>query len=145
MPANKTVIGKSATVDAHVGGRVRLRRTLMGMSQGALGQALGLTFQQVQKYENGRNRISASRLDAMTRILEVDHAFFFSGLSRIDQPNDANHDVMRFVSSAEGIRLNRDFLQIGDDKVRRRIVDLVAALAAGYADEPEDAETARAA
>jgi transcriptional regulator with XRE-family HTH domain len=120
-------------IDRHVGSRARMRRMLIGMSQEKLGNALGLTFQQVQKYEKGANRISASRLQQMSGILNVPVSFFFEGAPSGDtlaQGNgDAAPDISAFLSTAEGIQLNQAFAKIKSSMVRRRIVDLVEALA----------------
>ena len=124
-------------IDIHVGGRIRLRRTMLGMSQEKLGEQLGITFQQVQKYEKGTNRVGASRLQNIAAILGVPVAFFFE-----DAPGDAGEGgteglsensstyVVNFLSSSEGLQLNRSFVKISDPKVRRRIIDLVKAIAA---------------
>jgi transcriptional regulator with XRE-family HTH domain len=129
-------------VDKYVGSRVRMRRIMLGMSQEKLGEALGLTFQQVQKYEKGANRIGASRLQQISRTLDVPPAFFFEGApsfetatgappSRLGVAEDANTSyVLDFLSTAEGQQLNMAFARIHDPKVRRRIIDLVAALVA---------------
>jgi transcriptional regulator with XRE-family HTH domain len=121
-------------VDIHVGSRIRLRRNMAGMSQEKLGESLGITFQQIQKYEKGTNRVGASRLQAIAQILEVPVSFFFQ-----DVPSDtpavgfadqhSTNYVVDFVSSTEGLRLNRAFVRIADAKVRARIIDLVRALA----------------
>jgi transcriptional regulator with XRE-family HTH domain len=119
-------------VDAHVGHRVRLRRMLIGMSQERLGELLGLTFQQVQKYEKGINRIGAGRLYEVAGILGVPVAFFYE-----DVGNDPVHvakngeppPVMEFLSSSEGLQLSLAFMRIKDVKVKRRILDLVRSLA----------------
>ncbi len=124
-------------VDTHVGSRVRLRRMLLGMSQERLGEQLGLTFQQVQKYEKGINRIGASRLHELSRILGVSVQFFFDdapvavdAASRGGFGEDAAEGfVVDFLASKEGIDLNRAFVRITDPKVRRSVVDLVRALA----------------
>lgn len=132
-------------IDAHVGARVRLRRMLVGMSQERLGELLGVTFQQVQKYEKGANRIGASRLYEVSRILEVPVQFFFDDLPEDgDRPVARPHGfsdsagepfVMDFVSSSEGLALNRAYFSIQDGKVRRSLLDLVRNLAgAGEAD-----------
>ncbi|MEO1015787.1 MAG: helix-turn-helix transcriptional regulator [Pseudomonadota bacterium] len=130
---------KPHPIDAHVGGRVRLRRTMLGMSQDKLGEALGLTFQQVQKYEKGTNRIGASRLFQIAHILDVPIQFLFDGLeageSRLsgfaeDGPKeDPAGPFMRFMSSPEGVDLCRHFSQIEDPRVRRRLIELVKTLA----------------
>lgn len=128
-------------IDRHVGSRVRMRRVILGMSQEKLGEALGLTFQQVQKYEKGANRIGASRLQQISRTLDVPPAFFFEGAPSFEaasggSPNhlgvaeDSNSSyVADFLSTAEGLHLNMAFARIHDPKVRKRIVDLVLALA----------------
>jgi transcriptional regulator with XRE-family HTH domain len=122
-------------VDAHVGHRVRLRRMLIGMSQERLGELLGLTFQQVQKYEKGINRIGAGRLFEVAGILGVPVSFFYedadangspSGFSEAGEPPP----VMEFLASGEGLQLSLAFMRIKDVKVRRRILDLVRSLAA---------------
>lgn len=111
---------------------MRMRRILVGMSQEKLGEQLGLTFQQIQKYERATNRISASRLFDIARILEVPIAYFYEGL---DEAGDAASVDTSFdyladgQASAEGVRLNRAFQRIGDTNVQKRIVELVNALA----------------
>jgi transcriptional regulator with XRE-family HTH domain len=121
-------------IDKHVGARLRMRRLMVGMSQGRLGEALDVTFQQIQKYEKGANRIGASRLQQLARVLEVPPAFFFEdapsfepGAAAFAEPA-ASAYVVDFLSTSEGLQLNRAFVQIRDPKVRKRIVDLVAAL-----------------
>lgn len=120
-------------VDAHVGTRVRLRRMLVGMSQERLGELLGLTFQQVQKYEKGVNRIAAGRLFEISSILGVPISFFyedFDGHRRGFAESGESAPVMEFVSSNEGFQLSLAYMSIKDPKVRRRILDLVRSLAA---------------
>ena len=118
-------------IDIQVGNRVRIRRMLIGMSQERLGDLLGLTFQQVQKYEKGVNRIGAGRLFEVSRILNVPVDFFYEGVS--DGPLGANEvdgaPVMDFVSSGEGLQLSLAFMKIKDVKVRKRVLDLVKSLA----------------
>ena len=122
-------------IDIHVGSRVRLRRMMLGMSQERLGESLGITFQQIQKYEKGTNRIGASRLQHIARVLSVPVSFFFEDApgSPSDQPGMAEprstHYVVDFLSSAEGLQLNKAFIRIKDSKLRRKIIDLVRALA----------------
>ncbi len=122
-------------IDRHVGSRVRMQRVLMKMSQEKLGDALGLTFQQVQKYEKGTNRIGASRLQQISKTLNVPPSFFFEGApsSGSSQPGfeerGSSQFVVDFLATAEGLHLNRSFARIRDPKVRKRIVELVAALA----------------
>jgi transcriptional regulator with XRE-family HTH domain len=117
-------------IDVQVGNRVRIRRMLIGMSQERLGDLLGLTFQQVQKYEKGVNRIGAGRLFEMSRILNVPVDFFYEGVNGA-QPGTAEEGapVMEFVSSGEGMQLSLAFMKIKDTKVRKRVLDLVKSLA----------------
>src|SRR5437899_9399201 len=118
-------------IDKHVGSRVRMRRMMLGMSQEKLGDGLSLTFQQVQKYEKGTNRIGASRLQQISHILQVPVAFFFEGAPPGgDQPSGLGEApspayVSDFLASSEGLALTKAFMRIKDPKVRRRIVDLV--------------------
>ena len=129
-------------IDRHVGSRVRMRRVLLGMSQEKLGEALGLTFQQVQKYEKGTNRIGASRLQQISQTLNVPPAFFFDGAPTVHEGRNAEEPargfaedsnsstfVLDFIATAEGLALNKAFARIQDPKVRKRIVDLVNSLA----------------
>ena len=128
---------KPNPIDIHVGSRIRLRRTMLGMSQEKLGESLGITFQQIQKYEKGTNRVGASRLQNISSILNVPVSFFFedapgesssSGSSGLAEASSSNY-VVDFLSSSEGLQLNRAFVKIGDPTVRRKLVDLVKALA----------------
>jgi transcriptional regulator with XRE-family HTH domain len=121
-------------VDVQVGNRVRIRRMLIGMSQERLGDLLGLTFQQVQKYEKGVNRIGAGLLYEVARILNVPIDFFYEGLATANQPGAGENEasappVMEFVSSGEGLQLSLAFMKIRDTKVRKRVLDLVKSLA----------------
>ena len=122
-------------IDRHVGSRVRMRRMLAGVSQEKLGDALGLTFQQVQKYEKGSNRISASRLQQIAKMLDVPVSFFFDGAPTGDMPTGGFSDaassayVSDFMSSSEGVQLTKAFVRIKNPRVRRRIIDLVESLA----------------
>lgn len=125
--------GKPTPVDAHVGSRVRLRRTLLGMSQEKLGEAIGLTFQQVQKYERGANRIGASRLFDLSRVLDVPISFFFDDMA--SDPNAAagsgDHAPSfeaKELSKREILELARAFDRIKDEKVRKRILELTKSL-----------------
>ena len=124
-------------IDIHVGSRVRLRRMMLGMSQEKLGEHLGITFQQIQKYEKGTNRIGASRLQAIARVLSVPVAFFFedapglppvAGNQGFEEPQSTSY-VVDFLSSAEGLSLNKSFVRIKDPKVRRKVVEMVRAIA----------------
>ncbi|MEW6766586.1 MAG: helix-turn-helix transcriptional regulator [Pseudomonadota bacterium] len=122
-------------VDKYVGSRVRMRRIMLGMSQEKLGDSLGLTFQQVQKYEKGTNRIGASRLQQIAEILQVPVSFLFEGgpagamvdggMSEAPSPTY----VSDFLATAEGLALARAFTSIADPKLRRSIVDLVEQMA----------------
>jgi len=128
---------KPNPVDQHVGSRVRLRRMLLGMSQERLGESMGLTFQQVQKYEKGVNRIGASRLFQISKILEVPIQFFFEEAPHTGGRSapgmveaDSEVFILEFLNSREGLELNRAFVKIADPKVRKSVVDLVRALSA---------------
>jgi transcriptional regulator with XRE-family HTH domain len=124
-------------IDKHVGSRVRMRRMMLGMSQEKLGDALGLTFQQVQKYEKGTNRIGASRVQQISQILQVPVSFFFEGAPTVhsgtrqegvaDAPSPAY--ISDFLATSDGLALTKAFMRIGDSKLRRRIVDLVEQIA----------------
>jgi transcriptional regulator with XRE-family HTH domain len=118
-------------IDIQVGNRVRIRRMLIGMSQERLGDLLGLTFQQVQKYEKGVNRIGAGRLFEVARILNVPVDFFYEGLNALTEGGlgDGAPPVMEFISSGEGLQLSLAFMKIKDAKVRKRVLDLVKSLA----------------
>lgn len=131
-------------VDVHVGARVRLRRMLLEISQERLADRLGITFQQVQKYEKGMNRIGASRLFQIAEALNVGVEYFFEDLpvESSDGDNDearetsaasrgriADSDLLRFVGSSEGMQLNAAFSRIDCVETRRRLVDLVKTLA----------------
>jgi transcriptional regulator with XRE-family HTH domain len=139
MVTSERMAGKKPNpVDAHVGSRVRLRRMLLGMSQERLGESMGLTFQQVQKYEKGVNRIGASRLFQIARILDVPVQFFFEEAPHIGDGSpargmaeaDSEAFILEFLNSREGLELNRAFVKIADAKVRKSVVDLVRALSA---------------
>ena len=122
-------------VDKYVGSRVRMRRIMLGMSQEKLGEALGLTFQQVQKYEKGTNRVGASRLQQISEILQVPVSFLFdggpSGLANTDGFSEGSSPsyVSDFLATSEGLALTRAFTRITDAKMRRSIVDLVEQIA----------------
>ncbi len=126
-------------MDIYVGSRVRLRRILLGMSQEKLGEQLGLTFQQIQKYEKGVNRIGASRLFDMSRVLGVPIQYFYDNAPFAAQPVDdqlpgfaerpSDGFLVEFLNSREGVELNRAFVRITDAKVRRSIIELVRAMA----------------
>jgi transcriptional regulator with XRE-family HTH domain len=122
-------------IDKHVGSRVRMRRMMLAMSQEKLGDALGLTFQQVQKYEKGTNRIGASRLQQISHILQVPVAFFFEGAPNLHGTTEGMKDapspayVSDFLATSEGLSLTKAFMRIKEPKLRRRIVDLVEEIA----------------
>jgi transcriptional regulator with XRE-family HTH domain len=125
-------------IDVHVGSRVRLRRMMLSMSQEKLGESLGITFQQIQKYEKGTNRIGASRLQHIARVLSVPVSYFFedapgqADVAAVASPGMAESSasfVVDFLSSSEGLQLNRAFVRVKDPKVRRRIIDLIRAVA----------------
>ena len=135
----KAVAKKPNPIDIHVGSRVRLRRMLVGMSQEKLGVQMGLTFQQIQKYEKGTNRIGASRLYQISRILGVPVQFFFeeapmemnmaASAGGSFQETKSEAFIMEFLNSREGLELNRAFVKIADTKQRKRVVDLVRSMA----------------
>ena len=124
-------------IDKHVGARVRMRRMMLSMSQEKLGNALSLTFQQIQKYEKGANRIGASRLQQIAQILQVPVSFFFEGTPHAPghaggmsgAPSPAY--VSDFLATSDGLSLTKAFMRIKSSKLRRRIVDLVEQIAGG--------------
>jgi transcriptional regulator with XRE-family HTH domain len=131
--------GRPNPIDVHVGSRVRLRRTLLGMSQEKLGESIGLTFQQVQKYERGANRIGASRLYDLSRVLDVPVNFFFEEMTPETQerspalarglreePEPYEPDPM---AKRETLELVRAYYRIADPAVRKRLFDLTKSLA----------------
>jgi transcriptional regulator with XRE-family HTH domain len=130
----KSVMVKKAPnpIDKHVGSRVRMRRMMLQMSQEKLGEALALTFQQVQKYEKGTNRIGASRMQQIAQVLQVPVSFFFEGAPGGSAPDGAAPSpsfVSDFLASADGLALTRAFMRLKNPKLRRRIVDLVEEIA----------------
>jgi transcriptional regulator with XRE-family HTH domain len=115
-------------IDKQVGARVRMRRLMLDMSQEKLAKGLGLTFQQVQKYEKGVNRIGASRMQHIATILEVPISFFFEELSAPGVKHDPRPTyVSDFLATADGLALTKAFMSIHDKRLRRCIVDLVEA------------------
>ncbi|MGY5804135.1 helix-turn-helix domain-containing protein [Rhizobium hainanense] len=122
-------------IDAYVGSRVRTRRLMLGMSQERLAEQIGVTFQQVQKYEKGTNRIGASRLQAIAGVLAVPVAFFFQqdnsqplntdGLGAIN----GLEDLSDFLTSKEGLSLNKAFMKINDPSIRQSVLTLIKSLA----------------
>lgn len=116
-------------IDVHVGARLRERRVALGVSQERLGESLGLTFQQIQKYEKGVNRIGASRLFQIARILDAPVQFFFDGAPVDDGDSEGDTpEIMRFLGTMEGLQLNAAFTKIKHDETRKRIVELVKTL-----------------
>jgi transcriptional regulator with XRE-family HTH domain len=122
-------------VDKHVGSRIRMRRLMLGMSQEKLGDGLGLTFQQVQKYEKGTNRVGASRLQHISQLLQVPVPFFFEGAPHLPGepsgigPAPSPAYVFNFLATTDGLALTKAFMQIKERRLRRRIVDLVEEIA----------------
>ena len=123
-------------VDRYVGSRVRMRRIMLGMSQEKLGEALGLTFQQIQKYEKGTNRVGASRIQQISEILQIPVSFLFeggpTGTTNTESFGEAASPsyISDFLATSEGLALTRAFTRIPDAKLRRSIVDLVEQIAA---------------
>ncbi len=120
-------------IDKHVGSRIRMRRALLGMTQQRLADALHLTFQQVQKYEKGTNRVSASRLQQIATLLGVEVGFFYEGASQVPGGSGAVDRqavlLAEVSSSSEGVRLINSFVRISDPIVRRRLADLAEGIA----------------
>jgi transcriptional regulator with XRE-family HTH domain len=132
-------------IDRHVGARVRMRRLMVGFSQSKLAESLGVTFQQVQKYEKGANRIGASRLQQLARVLEVPPSFFFEGApsgggapSPGFNEDPGNTYVVDFLSTSEGLQLNRAFIAIKDPRVRKSVIELVERIATSAEPAPTD-------
>jgi transcriptional regulator with XRE-family HTH domain len=126
------------SVDQHVGSRVRMRRMMLAMSQTTLGNALGLTFQQVQKYEKGTNRIGASRLQHISQILQVPVAFLFEGAPSVPGTPQAMEMapspayVTDFLATSDGLALTKAFMLIKNTKLKQRIVELVKEIAVDH-------------
>ena len=120
---------KPDPTDRYVGARVRMRRLMLGMSQTNLGDALGLTFQQVQKYEKGTNRIGASRLQQIAKALQVPVSFFFeelpAGAKASAHGGPSPSEVSAVLATSDGLALVQGFARIKSAKLRRRLVDLV--------------------
>ncbi len=125
-------------IDKHVGQQLRTRRVSMGLSQEKLGERLGLTFQQVQKYEKGANRIGASRLYEIANVLDVSVQYFFENITLPTEgeptasgfsEKPTSFDVSEFAGSPDGVELNKAFVEIRDASVRRQVLDLVKAIA----------------
>jgi transcriptional regulator with XRE-family HTH domain len=131
---------RAHSVDLHVGGRIRVRRKLLGISQERLAERLGLTFQQVQKYERGSNRVSASKLYGIACILAVPVSFFFDGLPAPEEgdglaggANEAEQMLNRFLLMDDGVAFAEAFLNLDNARVRRQLLNLVRALASDVA------------
>jgi transcriptional regulator with XRE-family HTH domain len=134
--------GRPSPIDVHVGSRIRLRRTLLGMSQERLGEALGLTFQQVQKYERGVNRVGASRLFDLSRVLDVPISFFFDDMpdslttsfglpsSRRSALSSESADGFAddTLNRRETLELVRAYYRITDPSVRKRVFELIKSM-----------------
>lgn len=120
-------------VEVHIGARLRIARTMIGMSQEKLGKKLGLNFQQIQKYEKGANRIGGSRLWEIALALEVPPAFFFDGLENTpaEDPDISGYvnEVMTFASSKDGLRLITRFRAIRSEQTRQNLIDLMGSIA----------------
>jgi transcriptional regulator with XRE-family HTH domain len=136
--ASETIMPKKAPnpVDRYVGSRVRMRRMMLGLSQEKLGEALGLTFQQVQKYEKGVNRIGASRLQHLATVLHVPVSFFFETASQTDAVPHGLEEaptpdyLSEFLATSDGLALAKAFMRIGNTRLRRSIVALIEELVA---------------
>ena len=121
--------------DTHVGKRVRMRRLMLGMSQTNVADALGVTFQQLQKYEKGTNRVSVSRLQHIAQIFQVPVTFFFEGAPHVPGEDRAQTDtpfpkfISDYLATSDGLHLTKAFMQIRDPKLRRSIVSLVEQIA----------------
>ncbi len=144
MPGDKieSKTGKSSAgkkipnpVDVHVGSRVRLRRMLVGFSQEKLGRSMGLTFQQIQKYEKGVNRIGASRLYKLSQVLDVPVGFFYEGMNQMEgsaipgmAEEKSEEFLYEFLNTRDGLELNRAFVKVSDASIRKSVIDLVRSL-----------------
>jgi transcriptional regulator with XRE-family HTH domain len=131
---------RSGAVDRHVGGRVRMRRKLVGVSQEKLADALGLTFQQLQKYELGSNRVSASKLYEIAKILKVPIAFFFVGIAAetgadAHQASQRELVIRNFLATSDGLELAAAFPRLGRGRVSRELLDLIRMIADETADD----------
>jgi transcriptional regulator with XRE-family HTH domain len=129
-------------IDKHVGSRIRMRRALLGMTQQRLADSLSLTFQQVQKYEKGTNRVSASRLQQIATLLGVEVGFFYEGAGQVPGGSSALDRQAALLaevsSSSEGVRLINSFARIVDPVVRRRLADLAEGIAQLSSEEPSE-------
>ena len=135
-------------VDVHVGRRLRSRRTMLGMSQENLGDAVGVTFQQIQKYEKGLNRIGSSRLFEFSRVLNVSVSYFFEDLYDTNTASEVAEDSDNYegenLANKEVLSLVRAYSAIGDELVRKKVLALVRSLSNTSVDEPTKEEAPRA-
>lgn len=115
-------------VDVHVGARVRMRRLMLGLSQDKLAETIGLTFQQIQKYEKGANRIGAGRLFRLANALDVPVQFFYEDLQGGDAVPASSQELIALLATPDGMRLCRYFADIKDPHVKRRLLELVKSL-----------------
>jgi transcriptional regulator with XRE-family HTH domain len=141
MTDERKPAGEPKPVDAHVGARIRLRRQLLGMSQEALGGQIGVTFQQVQKYERGSNRVGASRLVQIACALQVQPGYFFEGIAPdgdgLPAPEDAA--LIAFLRSREGLALTTAWMRVAEPGLRRKLLEFVQALSTKAAPESGNA------
>jgi transcriptional regulator with XRE-family HTH domain len=115
--------------DRHVGRRIRMRRTVLSMSQERLGELLGITFQQIQKYEKGTNRIGTGRLINIAEALNVPIVYFFEGYANVASEENAGGDLSQMMTTREGLALARAFAQMTDPSIRQSFVDMAEAIA----------------
>jgi transcriptional regulator with XRE-family HTH domain len=127
---SKSTTRGPTSIDVHVGARLRVRRAQLDMSQSELGDSLGVTFQQVQKYERGTNRVGASRLFNMSRVMDVPVTYFYDGLDDQGQVADrkSSDQLYDFIASPDGLALADAFAKITDQDVRRRVIELLRSL-----------------
>ena len=129
-------------VDRHVGARLRLRRLQLGMSQERLGESAGVTFQQIQKYERGANRISASRLVEFAQALEVSVGYFFEGIAVASEPSSIDTRVSDFINSPDGVALASAWSLIEQPDVRRQLLQLIHAVGTSSSGVGESGDSA---
>ena len=130
-------------IDSHVGSRVRVRRTLLGLSQEQLAERLGIAFQQIQAYEKGTKRINASRLHELARVLEVPITFFFEDPPEALLPESDGRQLtlIEFFTQQDGVELAQAFVRIRNPRLRRLLIDLALTLADETAQAAADADT----
>lgn len=128
--APKNIVKIPNPTDVHVGSKIRMQRNLASMTQSSLGNAIGVTFQQVQKYEKGTNRVGASRLQQIAEVLNVPVSIFFDESGSTDSTlNENSQGVMDFLATKQGLDLNRSFMKIKDPKIKDKAVQLIKAIA----------------